>query len=159
MRTHVAEHPLIAHKLTALRDRIVSPRARIRGASRIDLEVEKILEHYHVRRYVKVSRTVRAEHDFKQTRRGRPGPDTAYRRITHRRYDLEWTIDAVAVAYDEKSDGMYPLITNDRTLTAQQVLEAHKGQPRLEKRFEQLKKEGQSGQAKAGGSAASFGAK
>ena len=117
---------------------IVSPRARIRGASRIDLEVEKILEHYHGRRYVKVSRTVRAEHDFKQTRRGRPGPDTAYRRITHRRYDLEWTIDA-AVAYDEKSDGMYPLITNDRTLTAQQVLEAHKGQPRLEKRFEQLK--------------------
>ena len=125
--------------LTALRDRIVSPRARIRGASRIDLEVEKILEHYHVRRYVKASRTVRAEHDFKQTRRGRPGPDTAYRRITHRRYDLEWTIDATAVAYDEKSDGMYPLITNDRTLTPQQVLEAHKGQPRLEKRFEQLK--------------------
>lgn len=34
---------------------------------------------------------------------------------------------------------MYPLITNDRTLTPQQVLEAHKGQPRLEKRFEQLK--------------------
>ncbi|MGH8317087.1 MAG: IS1634 family transposase, partial [Steroidobacteraceae bacterium] len=92
-----------------------------------------------MRRYVKVSRTVRAEHDFKQTRRGRPGPGTSYRRITHRRYDLEWTIDAAAVIYDEKSDGMYPLITNDRTLTAQQVLEAHKGQPRLEKRFEQLK--------------------
>ena len=34
---------------------------------------------------------------------------------------------------------MYPLITNDRTLTAQQMLESHKGQPRLEKRFEQLK--------------------
>ena len=125
--------------LGSLRDRIVSPRARIRGASRIDLEVEKILEHYHVRRYVKVSRTVRAEHDFNQTRRGRPGADTAYRRITHRRYDLEWTIDAAAVAYDEKSDGIYPLITNDLTLTPQQVLEAHKGQPRLERRFEQLK--------------------
>jgi hypothetical protein len=85
--------------LTALRDRIVSPRARIRGASRIDLEVEKILEHYHVRRYVKVSRTVRAEHDFKQTRRGRPGPDTAYRRITHRRYDLEWTIGVDPISW------------------------------------------------------------
>jgi transposase len=34
---------------------------------------------------------------------------------------------------------MYPLITNDRMLTPLQVLEAHKGQPRLEKRFEQLK--------------------
>jgi hypothetical protein len=69
-----------------------------------------------VRRYVKASRTVRAEHDFKQTRRGRPGPDTSYRRITHRRYDLEWTIDAATVACDEKSDGMYPLITNDRLI-------------------------------------------
>ena len=34
---------------------------------------------------------------------------------------------------------MYPLITNDRKLTPSQVLEAHKGQPTLEKRFEQLK--------------------
>jgi transposase len=125
--------------LSGLRARILSPRARLRGATRIDLEVEKILEHYHVRRYLKVSRIVRTEHDFKQTRRGRPGPDTAYRRITHRRYDLEWTLDAAAVAYDEKSDGMYPLITNDRNLTPLQVLEAHKGQPQLEKRFEQLK--------------------
>lgn len=125
--------------LSVLRSRILSPRARIRGAARIDLEAEKILEHYHVRRYVKVSRTVRTEHDFKQTRRGRPGPETSYRRITHRRYDLEWTVDAAAIAYDEKSDGMYPLITNDRTLTPAQVLDAHKGQPALEKRFEQLK--------------------
>ncbi len=37
------------------------------------------------------------------------------------------------------SDGVYPLITNDRTRTPLQVLEAHKGQPRLDKRFEQLK--------------------
>ena len=125
--------------LTALRQRILSARARLRGAARIDLEVEKILEHYHVRRYLKVKRTARPEHTFKQTRRGRPGPDTAYRRITRRRYDLEWSLDQAAVAYDEKSDGMYPLLSNDRSLTAAQVLEAHKGQPTIEKRFEQIK--------------------
>jgi len=82
---------------------------------------------------------VRPEHTFKQARRGRPGPDTAYRRITRRRYDLEWALDQAAVAYDEKSDGMYPLLSNDRNLTPAQVLEAHKGQPAIEKRFEQLK--------------------
>jgi transposase len=38
-----------------------------------------------------------------------------------------------------KSDGMYPLLTNDRKLTALQVLEAHKRQPVVEKRFEQAK--------------------
>ncbi|HEY1874377.1 MAG TPA: IS1634 family transposase [Steroidobacteraceae bacterium] len=125
--------------LTSLRARVLSTRSRLRGAARIDLAVEQILERYHVRRYLKVKRTVRQEHSFKQARRGRPGPNTAYRRITRRRYDLEWTLDQAAVAYDEKSDGMYPLLTNDRNLTPAQVLEAHKGQPTIEKRFEQLK--------------------
>ena len=43
------------------------------------------------------------------------------------------------IAYDRKSDGMYPLLTNDRKLTDAQVLEAHKRQPTIEKRFEQTK--------------------
>ena len=34
---------------------------------------------------------------------------------------------------------MYPLPTNDRNLSPAQVLEAHKGQPTIEKRFEQVK--------------------
>jgi transposase len=125
--------------LTSLRQRVLSARDRLRGAARIDLAVEEILERYHMRRYLKVKRTVRQEHTFKQARRGRPGADTAYRRITRRRYDLEWTVEAAAVAYDEKSDGMYPLLSNDPKLTPAQVLEAHKGQPTIEKRFEQIK--------------------
>jgi transposase len=125
--------------LTALRQRVVSARSRLRGAARIDLAVEEILERYHMRRYLKVKRTVRQEHTFKQARRGRPGPETAYRRITRRRHDLEWTVDTAAIAYDEKSDGVYPLLTNDTHLTPAQVLEAHKGQPTIEKRFEQIK--------------------
>ena len=34
---------------------------------------------------------------------------------------------------------MFPLVRNDRHPTAEQVLQAHKGQPTIEKRFEQLK--------------------
>jgi len=125
--------------LTALRERILGPRSRVRGAARIDMEIEQILEQYRVRRYFKVKRVPRPEHTFKQTQRGRPGPDTEYRRVTKRRYDIEWTIDQAAIDYDKRSDGMYPLICNDRNLTPSQVLEAHKGQPMIEKRFEQLK--------------------
>jgi transposase len=125
--------------LDALRARLLGARARLRGAAQIDLEVAQILEHYHVARYLKVQRLVREEHAFKQTRRGRPGPDTAYRKLTRRRYDLECALDQAAVDYDQKSDGMYPLLTNDRNLTPAQVLEAHKGQPTIEKRFEQIK--------------------
>ncbi|EQD27766.1 Transposase, partial [mine drainage metagenome] len=70
---------------------------------------------------------------------GRPGPETAYRKVTKRRFDITWSVDEEAIAYDHRSDGMYPLMTNDRTLSSAQVLEAHKGQPMIEKRFEQVK--------------------
>jgi transposase len=126
-------------KLQQLRARLNSPKARRRKIGQIDIEVAQILQQYHVGRFLKVRRTVREEHRFKQTRRGRPGPDTAFRRITRRRPDIEWDTDEAAVAYDQKSDGIYPLLTNDRKLCAAQVLEAHKGQPKIEKRFEQLK--------------------
>jgi transposase len=125
--------------LEQLHRRLAGARARLRGAAEIDQRVAEILEQYRVASYLKVKRVVREEHSFKQLRRGRPGPDTAYRKITRRRFDIEWSIDAAAVAYDEKSDGMYPLLSNDRTLTPVQVLEAHKGQPTIEKRFEQVK--------------------
>jgi transposase len=125
--------------LSALRQRLASPKSRRRAAAEIDLRVAQILEHYHVARYLKVRRSVREEHRYKQSRRGRPGPNTVYRKITSRRYDIEWSLDEVAIAYDQKSDGMYPLLTNDRSLSPAQVLQAHKGQPTIEKRFEQIK--------------------
>ena len=126
-------------ELADLRERLVGPRTRLRRAADIDFQVKTILEKHHVARYMKVERTVREDHIYKQARRGRPGPSTIYRKITKRRFDIEWTIDQHAIAYDHKSDGMYPLITNDRNLSPAQVLEAHKGQPMIEKRFEQIK--------------------
>jgi transposase len=53
--------------------------------------------------------------------------------------DLQYEIDEAAILFDQKSDGMYPLLTNDRSLTPAQVLEAHKRQPLVEKRFRETK--------------------
>jgi transposase len=125
--------------LTDLQRRLQRPKARLRAAHEVDKKIEAILERHQVHRYLTVRRTVRTEHRFRQMRRGRPGPDTPYRKTTRRHPDLEWRLDESAVAYDRKSDGMYPLLTNDKTLTPAQVLEAHKGQPTLEKRFQQTK--------------------
>jgi len=122
-----------------LHARLAGSKTRLRGAAEIDLQIKVILEKHHVARYLKVRRTVREEHEYRQTRRGRPGPETAYRKITRRRFDIEWTTDEQSIAYDHNSDGMYPLVTNDRSLSPAQVLEAHKGQPMIEKRFEQIK--------------------
>jgi transposase len=126
-------------ELQQLRQRLASSKTRLRGAPEIDLQIKLIVDKHHVGRYLVVRRVVREEHVFKQVRRGRPGPDTAYRKITKRRFDVQWSTDEDAIAYDRRSDGMYPLMTNDRQLTAAQVLEAHKGQPMIEKRFEQIK--------------------
>jgi transposase len=128
-----------SEELTSLRERLAGPRTRLRRAADIDFHVKTILEKHHVISYIKVERTVREHHIFKQARRGRPGPETKYRKIIKRRFDIEWTIDQEAIAYDHKSDGMYPLITNDRGMSPAEVLEAHKGQPMIEKRFEQIK--------------------
>jgi transposase len=122
-----------------LRIRLASPRTRLRTAREVDRRLEQILAAQKVGRYLTVRRTQREEYRFRQWRQGRPGPQTAYRKLTRRRWDVEWTLDEAALAYDRKSDGMYPLLTNDRTLTPAQVLEAHKGQPTIEKRFEQVK--------------------
>jgi hypothetical protein len=91
-----------------LPERLISARARLRGAAQIDQHVAEILDRYQVARYLKVTRVVREQDTFKQDRRGRPGPDMVYRKITRRRYDIEWTLDSAAVDYDQKSDGMYP---------------------------------------------------
>jgi transposase len=82
---------------------------------------------------------VRETHELKQARRGRPGPDTAYRKITRHSYDIEWRIDQKAVDFDRNSDGIFPLLTNDQNLSPAEVLQAYKGQPTIEKRSEQLK--------------------
>lgn len=140
-QTHRRQKHLAAaiEQLTDLKRRLAAARARLRGAAQIDLQVAQILERYSVARYLKVRRVVREEHKFKQARRGRPSADMAYRKVTRKRYDIEWITDEHAVAYDKLSDGMYPLITNDRNLSSVQVLTAHKAQPHIEKRFEQLK--------------------
>jgi transposase len=48
-------------------------------------------------------------------------------------------VDESKVVYDRKTDGMYPLLTNDRTLSPAQVLMAHKGQPAIERRWQAMK--------------------
>ena len=125
--------------LEALLRQITSPRSRLRKRSEIHSRIEDVLRHHRSARYVKVKLRRREQHSYKQTRPGRPGPNTKYIRKTKRSWHIEWSVDEDAIAYDKKSDGMYPLLTNDRGLSPAQVLEAHKRQPIIEKRFEQTK--------------------
>jgi len=127
--------------LDLLQRKLQGPKPRWRSPAQLKFQAQAILRHVDVERYVQVRVEVEPEHRYRQEQRGRPGPDTRYRRLTRVRLRLAWDVNDEAIAYDQKSDGMYPLLTNDRQLPPRAVLEAHKRQPALEKRFEQLKTE------------------
>jgi len=125
--------------LVALAERLAGPRPRLRAKKEIAEHVAELLRRHHVDRYLKVDIVQAEDHSFRQAARGRPGPNTRYVRKTRHFWRPSWSIDQNAIAYDRKSDGMYPLLTNDRSLADAQVLDAHKRQPTIEKRFEQTK--------------------
>ncbi|TFH46195.1 MAG: IS1634 family transposase [Lysobacterales bacterium] len=126
-------------ELDDLDRKLQGPRARQRSHRQLADQFAEILERLRVADYLKVEVWTEELHRFRQDRKGRPGKDTRYRRETRRRLRLRWQTDQARIQYDENSDGMYPLLTNDRTLSARQVLEAHKRQPNIEKRFQQTK--------------------
>ncbi len=126
-------------ELEALNAKLAGPRPRRRSRKELQERVDDLLKARKTTRCFVVEVVQHQEHYFRQARPGRPGPKTRYVRKTRKSWRLQWRIDEEAIAYDRKSDGMYPLLTNDRTLTDAQVLEAHKRQPTIEKRFEQTK--------------------
>jgi transposase len=125
--------------LEDLRRRLASPRSRIRRRREIHERLTLLLTRLRVTRYLRVKVEREDVHHFKQEKPGRPGKDTKYRRTTRHRFTLSWHVDEKVVEQDRRHDGMYPLLTNDRSLSPAQVLAAHKQQPRLEKRWSQLK--------------------
>jgi transposase len=126
-------------ELEDLRARLLGQRPRLRTRAAIAERVEEIVSTHDVGRYLRATLRQVEEHTFRQTRRGRPGPATTYVRRTRRRWTVEWNLDEAALGYDRRSDGMYPLLTNDRTLSDAEVFAAHKRQPTIEKRFQQTK--------------------
>lgn len=125
--------------LEALNAKLAGPRPRRRSRKELEEHVADILKARKSPRCIVVEVVQHLEHILRQAGPGRPGPKTKYVRKTKKSWRLQWHLDEEKIAYDRKSDGMYPLLTNDKTLTDAQVLEAHKHQPTVEKRFEQTK--------------------
>ena len=80
-----------------------------------------------------------AQATYRQATRGRPSSDTKYVRHARPCFRVSVKVNPSAVAAAEEEDGVFPLLTNDRQLSAEQVLRAYKRQPLIEKRFSQFK--------------------
>jgi len=115
----VTRHRQIQRAVSERRDlqaRLQSPRTRFRDRSKVEVA-------------------------YRQLGPGRPTDRTRYRKEERSAYSLAWELDQERVAEAERQDGIFPLLTNDRTLPAEEVLRAYKRQPFIEKRFSQFKSE------------------
>lgn len=111
----------------------------MRDRHRVEAEVEKILTKRTMEAFVRVEVLQEEEETLKQETPGRPNERTQYTRQVKLRFDLSWQIDSKQLERAKRADGVFPLITNDPKLTAEEVLRAYKRQPIIEKRFSQLK--------------------
>ena len=127
--------------LSELRQKLTSPRTRYRQRAKVTEAVEAILQARGTANWIVVEIDEREQEIFHQERPGRPSKQTKYRREVSTRFELRYELDHAALAAEVISDGVFPLITNDRELSEQAMLLAYKGQPVIEKRFEQLKTE------------------
>jgi len=137
-RRHQAIARAIA-AIDALNVRLSSPRCRIKTAVAAEAEAREAIAELNATRWV----TIHVEQDtvesFRQAKRGRPGPNTAYIKVLTTTLRIRFTVDETRVAADAASDGMWPLITNDRQMSAAELFDAYRWQPNLEKRHAQLK--------------------
>jgi transposase len=100
---------------------------------------ERILADEQVSGLLRVTVDQGVEEEYRQVGPGRPGPDTEYRRVQTWHYRARFAEDGAALAREALGDGLFPLMTNDETLTVEEALGKYKYQPFVEKRHEQLK--------------------
>jgi transposase len=100
---------------------------------------QRLLQEERVENWLQVVIERVVTEDYRQVSPGRPGPQTEYRRVEHWEYRLRFAEDGEALRRDARGDGLFPLLTNDETLSLSEALGKYKYQPFVEKRHEQLK--------------------
>jgi transposase len=115
------------------------PRRAFRAEPEARAAGQRLLQQEQVERWLRLHIDEEVEEDYRQAGPGRPGPHTAYRRVEIRRYRIRFEEDGEALAREALGDGLFPLMTNDETLSLAEALGKYKYQPFVEKRHEQLK--------------------
>ena len=111
----------------------------LKTEEKIREEIEAILNKYSVKDFFKINVSKNTEEIRAQIGKGRPGPFAKYRSISKTSYELEWEIDDKRLKKEERTDGIFPLISTDKLIGPKEALCSYKYQPRLEKRFNQFK--------------------
>ncbi len=124
--------------LESLAHRLAGPRSRLRTREAVEKAVADAVGQ-SATRWIKTQAQEVPQESSRKEGPGRPSPNSRYVRETRMRWCLSWMVDVDKVKADARSDGMFPLITNDRGLDPGDALGKYKYQPFLEKRHQQLK--------------------
>lgn len=125
--------------LGQLAARLAAPRCKLKTAEAITRAADAIITRTGAGRWVSYTITRHDTVTRKQASMGRPGPNTRYKDLTVTSWTLHPATGTALAARDAASDGCFPLITNDRSLTTAQVLDAYKRQPGIETRHHAFK--------------------
>lgn len=126
-------------ELEELQTRLTSPRTRFHERAAVEKAVAEILANRDVESLLSVEILHRPREQYRKEGPGRPSQDSNYRRTVIDHFEITWRVDEERWRHAQADDGVFPLLTNDRQLTPRQLLEAYKRQPKIEKRFSQLK--------------------
>lgn len=102
-------------------------------------EAEAILNKYSLKEFFTITVSKESREIRKKIGKGRPGPSAEYKSITKTIYLLDWEIDEQKLKKEERADGIFPLLSTEKSIGPKEALLSYKYQPRLEKRFNQFK--------------------
>jgi transposase len=109
------------------------------GATEARQAGARVVREHEVEHLLGVEVECSLEEHFEQVGPGRPGPDTEYRRVETPRWRIRFEEQGEALSHAARCDGLFPLMTNEESLSVAAALAKYKYQPFVEKRHEQLK--------------------
>jgi len=114
---------------------------KLKARKQIKQRVETILQEQHCQQVIRYEIHATRQYERVYQQKGRPRKDSPYKISWKQVFSLSFSVDKDAVQEEEKTDGVFPLITNldAEAYPAKKVLDIYKFQPFLEKRHTQLK--------------------
>lgn len=112
---------------------------KLKEKEAVEDAARKILQERKVKPFFHLEIGTAREESRVQVGQGRPGKHTRYRRCITNIWTLGWARNKQTLKNEANTDGVFPLLCTDKNLSAKDVLQAYKYQPRLEKRFCQFK--------------------
>jgi transposase len=116
-------------------------RYNLKRRKQITQRIDSILKNEQCETLIQCEIHATREYKHIYQTKGRPTKDTPKKMTWKPIYSISFGVDKDAVNNEQKTDGVFPLITNlnPDTHSAKAVLEIYKFQPFLEKRFSQIK--------------------